>query len=182
MKITVMGGSLRKESLNLRLLQHLARTISANGPHVRTVTGDELRLPLLDPDHGAPPEAVSLHALVSDAQGVVIVSPEYNAGIPPHLKNAVDWVSTMTPNPFRGMPVLLASASPGAFGGARCQMQWRATLANLGAFVLPLGITIPAADRSLAPDGTPQEPRSATEIQKAVLAFLEFASRNAPRP
>ncbi|BDU76094.1 NADPH-dependent FMN reductase [Mesoterricola sediminis] len=182
MKITVIGGSLRRESLNLKLLHHLVRAIGAQGPHVRTVTGDELRMAMVDPEQAPPPEAVALHALVSDAQGVVIVSPEYNAGIPPHLKNAIDWVSTMTPNPFRGMPVLVASASPGAFGGARCQVQWRATLANMGAFVHPLGVAVPQADHTLAADGTPQDPRTAGEVQKAVLAFLDFAARNAPRP
>ncbi len=177
MKIVAMGGSLRKDSLNLKLLGHLARCLEALGPQVRSLSGDDLRIPLYDADLAAPHEAVALHAALAECQGLVIVSPEYNAGIPPHLKNAVDWVSTMTPSPFKGLPVLLASASPGAFGGARAQMQWRATLANLGAFALPGGITVPLADRNLAPDGTPGDPRTAGEIGKALKAFLDFATR-----
>ena len=182
MKIAIMGGSLRKDSLNLKLLGHLARSLAALGPQARIIQGDDLRIPLYDGDLPAPPEAVALHAVLADAQALVIVSPEYNAGIPPHLKNAVDWVSTLTPSPFRGLPVLLASASPGAFGGARVQMQWRATLANLGAIALPAGITVPLADKNLAPDGTPQDPRTAGEIQKALAAFLEFTARVGARP
>jgi NAD(P)H-dependent FMN reductase len=182
MKIAILGGSLRKESLNLRLLGYLARTLSAQGARVRTITGQDLRLPLLDMDLPAVNEAVSLHGTLSDIQGLVIVSPEYNAGIPAHLKNAVDWVSTMTPSPFRELPVLLASASPGAFGGSRCHIPWRATLANLGAFALPLAITVPLADRTLGPDGTPLDSRTAAEIQKAVHAFLDFTSRMGVRP
>ncbi len=172
-----MGGSLRKDSLNLKLLQHLSRSLAAQGAQVRTVTGDDLRLPLYDADLQPPPGAEALHAILADTQGLVLVSPEYNAGIPAHLKNAVDWVSTQMPSPFKGLPVLLASASPGAFGGARAHMQWRATLANLGAFGLPAGITVPLADKSLASDGTPQDPRTAGEIQKALAAFLDFISR-----
>jgi len=182
MKITIMGGSLRKESLNLKLAGHLGASLTALGARVKLVSGDDLRIPLYDADIPAPPEAVSLHAVLADSQALVIVSPEYNAGIPPHLKNAVDWVSTMAPTPFRGLPILLASASPGAFGGARAQMQWRATLANLGAHALPAGITVPLADKNLGADGTPQEARAAGEIQKALAAFLEFTSRMDARP
>jgi chromate reductase len=181
-KIVVLGGSLRKESYNLRLLGHLARSLEALGVKVRIVAGNDLRMPLYDADAPPAPEAVALHALLADSQGLVVVSPEYNAGIPAHLKNAVDWVSTMTPSPFRGLPVLLASASPGAFGGARAQMQWRATLANLGAVALPAGITVPLADRSLDAEGVPQDPRTAGEIQKALAGFLDLTSRLGARP
>jgi len=182
MKIAIMGGSLRKDSLNLRLLGHLARSLTGLGARVKPVTGAELRIPLFDADLPVPHEAVALHAVLADAQALVIVSPEYNAGIPGHLKNAVDWVSAMTPSPFKGMPVLLASASPGAFGGARAQMQWRATLANLGAIALPTGITVPLADRSLDADGAPQDPRTIAEVQKALAAFLDLTSRLGARP
>jgi len=177
MRITILGGSLRKESLNLKLLGHLARSLEALGTQVRTATGEELRFPLFDADLPMPPKVGALQATVAEGQGLIIVSPEYNAGIPAHLKNAVDWLSTLTPSPFKGLPVLLASASPGAFGGARVQMQWRATLANLGAVALPAGITVPLADTTLAPDGTPQDPRTIATIQKPLTAFLDFTAR-----
>ena len=182
MELVIMGGSLRKESLNLRLLGHLARTLEAAGHEVRRVEGDALRIPLFDADAPPPPQALSLQGLLAGAQGLVIVSPEYNAGIPGHLKNAVDWVSTLAPSPFKGLPVLLASASPGAFGGSRGHLAWRGTLANLGAVALPAGITVPQADRTLAEDGAPLDPRAAGEIRKALDAFLDFTSRLGARP
>ena len=182
MKIAIMGGSLRKESLNLKLLDYLAKTIQSQGPHVRILAGPDLRLPLYDADLPAPPEAVALHSAIYDCQGLVIVSPEYNAGIPPHLKNAVDWASTLTPSPFRNLPVLLTAASPGALGGARALIQWRAVLANLGAISLPAVIAVPHADRNLGPGGAPLEARAVTEVQKAVTAFLEVTSRLGARP
>jgi chromate reductase len=179
MKIAILGGSLRKESLNLRFLGHLARSLATRGAQVSSISGQELRLPLFDADLAVPPEVAALHEALAGAQGLVLVSPEYNAGPPAHLKNAVDWISTLSPSPFKGLPVLLASVSPGAFGGTRAQMQWRATLANLGAYALPGGITIPLADRNLAPDGTPLDPRAATETGKALEAFLAFAAKMA---
>ena len=182
MKIAIIGGSLRKDSLNLKFLGHLAGGLETRGAQVRRISGEELRLPLFDADLPAPPDVVALHGLLAEAAGLVIVSPEYNAGIPPHLKNAVDWLSTLAPTPFKGLPVLLASVSPGAFGGARGQMQWRATLANLGAYGLPMGITIPLADKNLAPDGSPLDPRAAKETGRALDAFLDFTAKVAAKP
>ncbi|MGA2082676.1 MAG: NADPH-dependent FMN reductase [Holophaga sp.] len=177
MKIAVLGGSLRKESLNRRLLGHLARTLEGLGHEVRAVSGEALRLPLYDADLPAPPEVLAVRDALTGVQGLVIVSPEYNAGIPPHLKNAVDWMSTLSPNPLKGLPVLLAAASPGAFGGSRGMVSWRATLANLGALAAPGAITVPLADRNLDAEGAPVEERARTEIQRALGAFLELAGK-----
>ena len=107
----------------------------------------------------------------------MIVSPEYNAGIPAHLKNAVDWLSTLATNPLKGLPVLLAAASPGAFGGSRALLSWRPVLANLGALALPGAITVPLADQNLDPGGAPREARAQGEVRKALTAFVDLAAR-----
>jgi chromate reductase, NAD(P)H dehydrogenase (quinone) len=177
MQLAALGGSLRKDSLNRRLLFHLARVLEGMGHPVRTLAGEAMRLPLYDADLTPPPELRTLEAAFAGVQGLVIVSPEYNAGIPPHLKNAVDWLSTLSPNPLRGLPVLLAAASPGAFGGSRALLSWRPVLANLGALAVPAAITVPLADRNLAQDGTPVEARAQTEIQRALEAFVALAAK-----
>lgn len=176
MRIAVLGGSLRKDSLNLRLLNHLVATLEAQGHTVRAIHGETLRLPLYDADLPVPAAASALQGLLQGNQGLILVSPEYNAGIPPHLKNAVDWVSTLA-NPIAGLPVLLAAASPGAFGGARALLSWRPVLANLGALVLPAVITVPLADQSLDPLGAPRDPRAQQALGKALAAFLALANR-----
>jgi chromate reductase len=163
--------------LNRRLLEHLARSLTGLGHEVRTVSGDALRLPLYDADLPAPAEALAMQAALTGIQGLAIVSPEYNAGIPSHLKNAVDWLSTLAPNPLKGLPVLLAAASPGAFGGARALLSWRPVLANLGALALPGAITVPLADKNLDAAGAPLESRAEGEIQKALAAFVALAAR-----
>jgi len=177
MRLAVLGGSLRKGSLNRRLLDHLAGLLEAGGHDVPAFTGEALRLPLYDADLSAPAEVLALQAGLAGIQGLVIVSPEYNAGIPPHLKNAVDWLSTVAPNPLRGLPVLLASASPGAFGGSRALLSWRPVLANLGALALPGAITVPLADQNLDPDGAPSDPRAQGQIRQALAAFVALAER-----
>jgi len=177
MRLVLMGGSLRAASLNLRLLRHLMRALEAKGHQISAFTGNALRLPLYEDGAAPSSEAVTLHGALGQAQGLVIVSPEYNAGIPGHLKNAVDWLSTMKPSPWPGLPVLLCAASPGAFGGARSLMAWRATLANMGALALPETITVPHADQQLDADGAPTDARTATLVPKVLDGFLTLTAR-----
>ena len=166
MRLVLLGGSLRAASLNARLLRHVMRELEARGHQASAFTG-------VVPS----PEALALHAALGEAQGLVIVSPEYNAGIPGHLKNAVDWLSTMKPSPWPGLPVLLCAASPGAFGGARGLMAWRATLANMGALALPEAITVPHADQQLDADGAPTDARTAALVPKVLDGFLTLTAR-----
>jgi chromate reductase len=70
------------------------------------------------------------------ADGVIIVTPEYNFSIPGGLKNALDWVSRLKEQPFVGKPVALQSASPGPVGGARMQYHLRQSLVFLDALTM----------------------------------------------
>ena len=56
---------------------------------------------------------------------MIIVSPEYNYGVPGGLKNAIDWVSRMKDQPFKDKPVAMQSVAGGPLGGGRVQYQWR---------------------------------------------------------
>jgi NAD(P)H-dependent FMN reductase len=170
MDLIFIGGSLRPASLNRRLMGFLAQEVMILGHSARIFAGEDLRLPLYE--EGAPTPRAAM--AMTEA---VIVSPEYNAGIPGHLKNAMDWLSTQRPGPWTGVPVLLAAASPGAFGGARGLISWRATLANMGAWAAPGAITVPRADVNLAEDGTPIEERTILEITRTLESFLIMAER-----
>ncbi len=177
MRLILLGGSLRPASLNTRLLQHLAGELEALGHGVSAFAGSTLRYPLYEEGEAPAADLLALHEALGKAQGLVIVSPEYNAGIPGHLKNAVDWLSTMGPSPWQGLPVLLCSASPGAFGGARGLVAWRTTLANMGALAYPGAITVPHADRQLDEHGAPTDPRTAASASKTLAGFLDLAAR-----
>lgn len=175
MKVVMIGGSLRKDSLNRRLMGHLGALLAARGHEVVAFEGEALRLPLYEDDVAAPPEAIALQTAMFGAQGVVVVSPEYNQGIPGHLKNVIDWLSTLSPMPWQGMPVLLCSASPGAFGGARAMASWRATLGNMGAIPLPASLNVPLADQNLDDAGAPKDARTVGLVESTLGAFLDLA-------
>jgi chromate reductase len=106
-------------------------TISALGS-----VGD---LPHYDADvqaEGFPPAVEAMAAAIAVADGVIIVTPEYNYSVPGALKNALDWLSRMTPQPFIDKPVVIQTASPGVLGGVRAQYHLRQILVFLDAQVL----------------------------------------------
>jgi chromate reductase, NAD(P)H dehydrogenase (quinone) len=135
--VLVICGSLRKGSYNAAL----ARTLPALAP-----PGIKLRdapsfakLPIYNFDlqqaEGFPPEAVAWADAVRRADGVIVVSPEYNWSIPGGLKNAIDWASRMKEQPFAGKAVALQSAATGLLGGARMQYHLRQSLLSIDAIL-----------------------------------------------
>ncbi len=84
---------------------------------------------------GIPGAVADLAEAIRAADGVVIVSPEYNWSIPGALKNAIDWVSRIKDMPFKDKPVAIQSASGGPVGGARMQYHLRMALTFVKAFI-----------------------------------------------
>jgi chromate reductase len=112
-RILAICGSLRAQSWNLALTRELQRLAPA-GMEVELY--ERLReLPLYDEDLDTedPPEpAADLRARIAAADGLLIVTPEYNYSLPGGLKNAIDWASRMP----GGTPVL--TGRPSAIAGA----------------------------------------------------------------
>ena len=121
-KILGIAGSLRRESYNKAVLQTLAGT---NWDGVEIEIFDISSIPLyngdLDGEH--PPDPVQkLKASVAACAGLLVVSPEYNYGIPGVLKNALDWVSRPAfKSVLVGKPVAIITCSMATTGGTRAQ-------------------------------------------------------------
>lgn len=124
---TLLGlcGSLRAGSFNRKLMLEGA----ARWPG-RFAEGS-LRLPLYDGDleaGGMPGAVTRLAEQVAAADALLIASPEYNKGPPGVLKNALDWLSRVRPNPLFGKRVAIVSAAAGRAGGERAQVMLRSML------------------------------------------------------
>ena len=104
---------------------------------IRTLEAIPLYNEDLDTQEGLP-AVRNLKRAITESDGVVIATPEYNHGVPGVLKNALDWVSRPAyASPFKEKPVLIASCSTASTGGVRAQYQLRETLASMLADIVP---------------------------------------------
>jgi chromate reductase, NAD(P)H dehydrogenase (quinone) len=135
--VITICGSLRKGSFNAAL----ARTLPALAPAGMSIKPAPAwhKMPVYNFDDqrttGIPAEVTVWTDAIRSADGVIIVSPEYNWSIPGGLKNAIDWSSRLKDVPFKDKPVALQSCSGGLLGGARMQYHLRMTLTTLDAFL-----------------------------------------------
>jgi len=130
-KIVVIVGSIRRESINRKLAEALARLAKPGTEFVFAKIDD---LPLFSQDlEPSPPAPVTrLKGEIEGADGVLIVTPEYNRSIPGVLKNAIDWASRpYGKNSFDGKPTAALGTSQGAVGTAAAQQHLRSILAYL---------------------------------------------------
>ena len=136
--IRVLGlcGSLRVASYNHFALEAAAQSMPAGMAMQR---GSFARIPIYNADEqaaGWPDQVLTLGEQVRAADAVLICSPEYNFSVPGGLKNALDWLSRLPNQPFRGKPVAIMGAATGPVGTARMQYDLRKILHFLEANVL----------------------------------------------
>jgi chromate reductase, NAD(P)H dehydrogenase (quinone) len=141
LRVLVFAASLRAASLNERLAALAATVVQEHGADVDRAAMADFDCPAYNGDveqmGGMPAGAQRLRDRLVAADGFVIVSPEYNASMPGHLKNVIDWASRIRPQPFNGRQGLLLSASPSMAGGNRGLWSLRVPLEHLGARLYP---------------------------------------------
>jgi chromate reductase len=138
LNVVSICGSLRKGSFNA-MVQRLLPSLASDGMTIKPAPSFA-DFPLYNADiqnsTGFPAPVNALADAIRAADGVIFCTPEYNFSIPGGLKNAIDWVSRLTNQPFAGKPVALQSVSPGPVGGARVQYDLRKSMMFLDAFTL----------------------------------------------
>lgn len=137
---TILGisGSLREGSNSTAILRTLAERDWGEN---QLVAHDISEVPLYNADldgEEKPPAVVALKEAVAAADGLLLVSPEYNYGTSGVLKNALDWASRPGyQSVLKGKPVVIITSSPGALGGVRAQEQLRKTLHGTLSVLVP---------------------------------------------
>ena len=134
--IVGLCGSLRAASFNRMALKLAGECMPAS---MALDIVDWREVPVFDGDllaRGLPPAVAALRERIRRADGVLIVTPEFNFSVPGGLKNVLDWLSRGEDQPWPMKPVAIASASGGPLGGARMQYDLRKILLYLNAMVL----------------------------------------------
>jgi len=131
-----LSGSLRRHSFNSGLLRAAAQTMPTG---TTLEIGSIAEFPLYNGDveaEGIPTAVAALKDKIAAADALLLVSPEYNNGVPGVFKNAIDWLSRPADDiarVFGGKPVALIGASAGSFGTILSQAAWLPVLRTLGA-------------------------------------------------
>ncbi len=178
MSLQILGlcGSLRVASLNRALMRHVGAAFGDAG-QLHTVDIGALPHYNADLDGERKPEAVAeLRAAVEQSDALLIVTPEYNYGIPGVLKNALDWASRPAyRSPLAGTPTAMLGASPGAVGTARAQAQLRQILAGTLTPIFPYPeVLVGGAGAKFDERGALVDPRTAEHLERFAKAFLDW--------
>ncbi len=133
LKILTICGSLRKGSYNAALAR-MAPKLAPAGLTFQDAPSFA-QMPIYNHDdqdaNGFPSSVTAWADAIRAADGVLVVSPEYNWSIPGGLKNAIDWASRLKNQPFAGKPFAVQSAAGGLLGGARMQYALRQSLTSV---------------------------------------------------
>jgi NAD(P)H-dependent FMN reductase len=178
LSIAILLGSVRRDRMGSRAAQLVARELERRRHDVHLVDPLELQLPLLDrmykehPAGEAPEHLERLASLYRSVDGFLIVSGEYNHGIPPALKNLLDHFL----EEYFWRPSGIVCYSAGAFGGVRAAMQLRMTLAELGMSSVPSVLPIPRIADSITDEGTARQPITEQSMNRFLDEFLWHAN------
>lgn len=162
-KILVFAGSIRSGAFSGHTADAAMKELALQGAQVTRISLADYPLPLVDQDlereRGVPEKALALARMFAAHDGLLIASPEYNASIPPLLKNALDWVSRVRADagrpldPYAGKVAALCSSSPGTQGGVRGLYHLRAVLMACGVEIVTPQCSVAGAHEAFDADG-----------------------------
>jgi len=163
-KVTAISGSLRKGSVNKKLLEQAVKIAREMGATVTVIDLKDYPIPFYDADlesaEGMPPYAKKLRDSWVSSDALLIATPEYNGSLTAVLKNAIDWVSRSEDGKssraaFDGKRFAIMSASPGKRGGARALKHLRDIIECEGGTVIEKQVAIANAYQQFEGDRAP---------------------------
>jgi NAD(P)H-dependent FMN reductase len=181
--LIAISGSLRSKSFNTMLL-HAAIEVTPAGTTVEIASIRDI--PLYDGDveaaSGVPAAVEALKDRLAGADGLLVVSPEYNNSMPGVLKNAIDWLTrppSDIPRVFGELPVGLIGATPGRGGTNLAQASWLPVLRTIGTLPYFGGrLGVGNAGSSFDERGKLTDAKVRSLLEKYLVGFVAFVERH----
>ncbi|RUO23103.1 hypothetical protein CWE08_00160 [Aliidiomarina iranensis] len=182
-KLLAFAGSLRKDSLNRKLIAYVAKEAEAAGAEVTVLDLNDFPLPIFNEDietEGMPAKVRELQSILARHDGLLISTPEYNGAVPALVKNTLDWLTRKQANGDSGIELIkgkvvgIVSASPGALGGLRSLLLLRDQLAKLSMWVAPAQFALGQADQAFDEQGALKDGNQVKQIKAVVQQVIDF--------
>ncbi len=175
MNLAILSSSVRRGRNSHRVATYFAHYIVANTiAAVDMIDLQEYHFPVFDERLQYQPnpteQMLQFAARIKNADGVLIVTPEYNGGYPASLKNAIDFLY----EEWKRKPVAIATVSAGPFAGAQVTTSLVFTLWKIGAWVVPAMFPVPHVDRAFDAQGRALDAERTDKRAKTFLAELEW--------
>ena len=186
LRISVISGSSRAGSYNLKLAMQLASMAETTDTEASLINLKDFEMPLYNGDledtEGLPGAAKLLKRQLRESTGLIITCPEYNGFMTPVLINAIDWCTrsedaSVDLSGFDGKTVFVASASPGPGGGSRAATHLKTLLSGVGCMVFPQSVTVPSAYNAFDDEGKLVDEALVKKAEQLVEKFVQFTNR-----
>jgi chromate reductase, NAD(P)H dehydrogenase (quinone) len=180
-RILAFAGSLRRDSLNKKLVRVAAEDARAAGAEVTLIDLRDFEMPVYDGDleaaSGLPDVVRRFKTLMIEHDAFLISTPEYNSSIPGVLKNTIDWASRAEPGEkplacFERKVAGLVSASPGMLGAVRSLVTVRAILENLRVLVIPEHVAVGKAHEAFGAEGNLIDAKRAESVRNVAARLV----------
>ncbi|MBO9699766.1 MAG: NAD(P)H-dependent oxidoreductase [Sporocytophaga sp.] len=168
--IIIISASVRRDRKSHRAALYFKNFIESNSlASVEILDLLEYNFPLFDERLRFQPNPTSqmldFASKVKNADGVLIVTPEYNGGYPSSLKNVIDLLY----DEWHRKPVAISTVSGGSFGGTQVITSLQFSLWKIRAWTVPAMFPVPTIDKSFDEQGNPVD-KAGTD--KRATAFI----------
>jgi chromate reductase len=182
-KIIGIAGSLRKASFNAALLRAAVEVTPAGVElEIASIAGIPLYDGDVERDQGIPEVVATLKERIAAADGLLLVTPEYNTSVPGVFKNAIDWLSRPAkdiPRVFGDKPTALIGASPGMGGTRLSQSAWLPILRTLGTRAwFGKQLYVASAGQAFDPDGRLIDEKVKKVLTDLMSGFAAFVANS----
>jgi NAD(P)H-dependent FMN reductase len=182
MKIEIISGSPRTGSVTHRVALHLKSWFLQNTNHETDIIDmKEWNVPPIQSvwvsADKAPVEFQPLASRIFNADAYILVTPEYNGGYSPAMKNLFDHFPKRHHKAFG-----IVTASPGAMGGIRASQQLLLLVPALMGIASPYMLIVPTVDKKFSPDGDLRDESFQNAVHTFISEFLWLADKVVETP
>lgn len=176
--IVIISSSIRQKRKSHRVALFFQQFIESRGVEKPEILDlKELNFPLFDQRlsrmKDPNPEWIAFGDRINRAEGVIIVTPEYNGGYPASLKNVIDFMY----KEWHRKPMAIATVSDGQYGGTQVIQSLQFTLWKIGAWTIPVRYHVSHVDTAYDENGVSSNPELTEKLAGALLDELLWSIR-----